>query len=162
MAMARTLGADVPVCIHCATTRMQGTGEILNPLRNFPETPIVLVYPGRASQTANVFKRYRGDFKEDLMMPDRFDHVRSLADFLKNTANDLHKAASEGVPGIDNAINALRLRDGCLLSRMSGSGSACFGLFEDENLAEKAAAEISESNPDWWVRAGWLGRPERY
>jgi 4-diphosphocytidyl-2-C-methyl-D-erythritol kinase len=162
MSLALKLGADVPACLSCITSRLEGTGEILSPLETFPEIPVVLVYPARASSTALAFSRYHGNFKEPADMPQGFENLDLLMRFLKTTNNDLHKAACESVPEIDNAINALRLQRGCALARMSGSGSSCFGLYEDGENAERAAAEILKSNPDWWVKAGWLGRIERY
>ena len=41
--MALELGADVPVCLHGKTTRMQGIGERLSLLQPLPKLPIVLV-----------------------------------------------------------------------------------------------------------------------
>jgi hypothetical protein len=35
-------------------------------------------------------------------------------------------------------------------------------LFDDEAKARKAAKSIAADNPDWWVKSGWLNRPERY
>ena len=162
MGLAQKLGADVPACLSCVTSRLEGTGEILTPLDPFPEIPVVLVYPARGSSTALAFTRYQGNFKPAADMPQGFENLDTLVKFLKTTGNDLHKAACESVPEIDNAVNALRLQRGCALARMSGSGSSCFGLYEDGESAERAAAEILKSNPDWWVKAGWLGRVERY
>lgn len=156
------LGADVPVCLSCVSTRMRGVGEILSPMQGFPEIPIVLIYPGKPASTARIFARYHNRYKEDLFMPDHFDHADQLCEFLKTTENDLYKAALDEVPEIENAINALRLQSGCMIARMSGSGSACFGLFEDKESAGLACAEIAKANPDWWVKSGFLGRPERY
>lgn len=38
MALAQRLGADVPACLSCVTSRMEGIGEILTPLGAFPST----------------------------------------------------------------------------------------------------------------------------
>jgi 4-diphosphocytidyl-2-C-methyl-D-erythritol kinase len=40
---------------------------------------------------------------------------------------------------------------------MSGSGSACFGLFDDGHAAAGAAEQATAAQPSWWVRAGALG-----
>ena len=78
------------------------------------------------------------------------------------THNDLTPAAIRLVPDIENALRALDTEEGCNFSRMTGSGSACFGLFESEALAQKAASKIAEHNPDWWVQYSCLGRSTRY
>jgi 4-diphosphocytidyl-2-C-methyl-D-erythritol kinase len=40
---------------------------------------------------------------------------------------------------------------------MSGSGSACFGLFQSARSAANAARVLSAARPDWWVHATTLG-----
>jgi 4-diphosphocytidyl-2-C-methyl-D-erythritol kinase len=39
---------------------------------------------------------------------------------------------------------------------MSGSGSACFGLFDSGRAAAAAAQRLAAGRPTWWVRAGLL------
>ena len=159
--MAR-LGADVPVCLHCKSARVRGIGDILDPVPHIPETPIVLIYPGKPCPTKDVFRRFTGAHKESIPLPAQFEDIDALAAFLENTQNDLLPAARDIVPAIDNALKALETQSGCRIARLSGSGSSCFGLFADDTHARKAADVLADENPDWWVRAGWLGRPERY
>jgi 4-diphosphocytidyl-2-C-methyl-D-erythritol kinase len=159
--MAR-LGADVPVCLSCKATRVRGIGDILDPVPQMPEIPIVLVHPGKPCPTPEVFARYTGQFKETLTLPQSFDTFDSLTTFLRQQDNDLYKSAYEVVPEINNVINVLSVQKGCALARLSGAGATCFGLFIDEHAARGAAKTIAMENPDWWVKAGWLNRPERY
>jgi len=46
---------------------------------------------------------------------------------------------------------------GCRLARMSGSGSACFGLFDDEGAAATGADRLAKAQTGWWVRASSIG-----
>lgn len=159
--MAR-LGADVPVCLSCKPSRVRGIGDVLDPAPAMNEIPVVLVHPARPCITANVFTAFGGKFKEPQTMPESLEDFDELVAFLKDQSNDLYEPACEIVPEIRNAINALNAQKHCALARLSGSGSTCFGLFPDENAAQQAASTIAGENPDWWVKAGWLGRPERY
>ncbi len=43
------------------------------------------------------------------------------------------------------------------VSRMSGSGATCFGLFESAQAASAAAAQLQSGHPAWWVKAATLG-----
>ena len=74
----------------------------------------------------------------------------------------LTRAASQLVPDIVTARDLLALQPGCRLARMTGSGATCFGLFDGDESAARAAENILTHNPQWWVRAGTLNRPERY
>lgn len=159
--MAR-LGADVPVCLSCAPSRVRGIGDVMDPVPGLPEIPAVLVNPGKPCPTGHVFSRFDGKFKEPMALPENMHHAESFIDFLRHQENDLTQPAKETVPEIANILNTLEAQKGCGLARMSGSGATCFGLFSDEIFARLAAQNIARENPDWWVKSGWLNRPERY
>lgn len=156
------LGADVPVCLPCKPARIRGIGDVLDPVPPMPEIPVVLVHPGKPCPTATVFSHFTGSFKEPQPMPENMENFGELISFLKKQGNDLYEPARQSVPEIDNVLNALNARKGCALARLSGSGATCFGLFETEAAAQAAAKAIAAENPDWWVKAGWINRPERY
>ena len=76
--------------------------------------------------------------------------------YLSELRNDLELPAFELIPNIKNVITLLN-NSGSSLSRMSGSGGTCFGLFADFELAKSAANNISTDNPNWWVQPVILG-----
>jgi 4-diphosphocytidyl-2-C-methyl-D-erythritol kinase len=78
----------------------------------------------------------------------------SLADNLVATINDLEPPARLLAPAITDALQALTATPDCRLARMSGSGATCFGLFDTEDAARRAAGRIGR--PDWWVWGGGL------
>ncbi len=160
--MMSRLGADVPVCFACQPKRIRGIGDVLDSVPHLPEIPIVLVNPLKQCATAEVFAFFSGAYKEPIPLPEDLGTYNSLISFLKEHENDLHKAACQIVPEIDNISNTLSSQKGCGLARLSGSGATCFGLFEDEAHAKMAVQNIRQDNPDWWVKTGWLNRPERY
>jgi len=157
-----SLGADVPVCFHARSARMQGIGDVLKDSPALPEIPIVMVYPSKPCVTADIFQRYTGGFRDVVAMPRDFGAQSDVVAFLKRCENALTQAAINIVPDIQNALMAVEAFDGCDLARMSGSGSCVFGLFENHSQANAAAKKILDANPDWWVRAGTLGNVERY
>ena len=53
--VARRLGADVPVCVDPRPRRMRGIGEMLSAPLSMPKLPAVLVNPGVALPTKDVF-----------------------------------------------------------------------------------------------------------
>lgn len=146
------LGADVPGCYLGCTARMQGIGEHITPMITFPEIHSVLIYPNCASNTSQVFKNFLQDFTPQMNCPDEFKDFQILIQFLKTTHNDLYHAACKNTPVITEAIEALELQISCVLARMSGSGSACFGIFMSAEAAKKAANAIQKIYPEWWVR----------
>jgi 4-diphosphocytidyl-2-C-methyl-D-erythritol kinase len=148
------LGADVPMCVYAKALRARGIGEILEPLSTIPPLPLVLVWPGRPLSTASVFARLRGVSNHPLpALSDAFPAVQDVADYLADTRNDLQAAAIEIEPAIGNVLETLAVTDQILFSRMSGSGSACFGMYPSKAQADAAARRIAAAHPGWWVRA---------
>ncbi len=80
-----------------------------------------------------------------------------LLDYLAREQNDLEPAAIKRAPVIAEVLAALRSLPGCRLARMSGSGSACFALFESSRAAMAAARTLSAARTDWWIRTSVLG-----
>ena len=70
---------------------------------------------------------------------------------LKKCKNSLTKAATDIAPTIFKALKMIEEQDGCHLSRMSGSGATCFGIFKDEISARRACDSITNNYPEWWV-----------
>lgn len=156
------LGADVPVCFESRTRFVAGAGENLSAPVTIPEIHAVLIHPRIRCNTKEIFKNYASAFNVPIDRPSGFKDQDSLITFLKTTQNELMPAAVRTAPEIRNALTQLEGTDGCRMARMSGSGSACFGLYATKGEAEKACADIKETNPDWWVRSTVLGQTERY
>jgi 4-diphosphocytidyl-2-C-methyl-D-erythritol kinase len=156
LAIAASLGSDIPVCIASEAAWMEGRGEILTALPPLPPAHIVLVNPGLSVATADVFRRLviRTDRKV-LAPPAAFQSLDALVAYLKATHNDLETPALAVAPAIGDVLAALA-REGAIFVRMSGSGATCFGLFETAAKAEHAAATIAKAQPAWWSHAGKL------
>lgn len=149
------LGADVPVCLAGKPARLRGIGEDMSALGGLPEMHIVLVNPGVEVPTPKVFKSLAK--KQNLPMPDALPHwpdAASLAAWLARQRNDLEGPARGYAPVIDTVLAAIAGQNGALLARMSGSGATCFGLFETNIAARRAADAIGKSQAQWWVASG--------
>jgi 4-diphosphocytidyl-2-C-methyl-D-erythritol kinase len=152
--LGASLGADVPMCVYSRALRATGIGEAIEPLSVLPPLPLVLVWPARPVSTASVFKRLHNVSNTPLPdLPESLPAVQDVADYLSGTRNGLQAAAVEVEPAIGKALEILAATDQCLLWRMSGSGSACFGLYSSKAEADAAAAVIGAAHPRWWVRA---------
>ena len=81
----------------------------------------------------------------------------ALLAWLTSERNDLEAAAIAIARPIADVLHAIAGLEGCRLTRMSGSGSACFGLFDSARAAAAAAQHLAAARSSWWVRAGLLG-----
>lgn len=155
-AMALRLGADVPVCLDRRPVRMTGIGESLAPLPALPPCGLLLVNPGVAVATADVFRTRSAAFSTPQDLPASWPDAAALARTLAALGNDLEAPAVALAPVIGHVLDALRALPGCLLARMSGSGATCFGLFAS---AAQAAAAAGALPPAWWRSSGPLYEP---
>jgi 4-diphosphocytidyl-2-C-methyl-D-erythritol kinase len=150
------LGADVPVCMAPRPARMRGIGEAVTWVEELPPLHAVLVNPGVAVSTPQVFARLAR--RKNPAMPDplpRFADAQALTGWLATQRNDLEPPARALAPEVDAALTALAGAPQCRLARMSGSGATCFGLFPDATAARNAAQALAR--PGWWVHATRLG-----
>ena len=154
--VAGGVGADVPVCVDPRPRRMRGIGEKLSEPLAIPKLAAVLVNPGVAVPTKDVFALL--GLEPGAAKPARRAGVlpRARGDliaFLAGERNDLEPAAIKLQPAIARVLMALRQEDGCDLARMSGSGATCFGLFTSSRAAAAAARHLAAARPRWWVKA---------
>ncbi len=151
------IGADVPVCLFGQAAFVGGIGERINRAPALPAAWLVLVNPGVALSTRAVFKAHQQINKGGGSGTGRFDDSPAtasvLAEILNTRKNDLGEAAIGLQPVIGDVLDALQGCEEVLLARMSGSGATCFGLFAEAGGAARAAAELSQRYPGWWVRA---------
>jgi 4-diphosphocytidyl-2-C-methyl-D-erythritol kinase len=152
--LARNLGADVPVCLLGQSVMMGGIGEDLQKTTTLPpDCHIVIVHPAVGVSTSAVFNMMSPPYTPPIESASEIRDVLDLVQALQQTRNDLMHPAIAIEPKILEVYRALTRQSGCLLARMTGSGSACFGIFADEETARAASFAIRHQEPKWWVRA---------
>lgn len=158
---ARVTGADVPVCLDPKPCLMRGIGDILSPPLVLPRFGMLIVHPGIGVSTKSVFGALGLAVGERCGVtlstpPEAADRSRLLA-WLASAPNDLEAPAIRVAPPIADVLAAIAELPGCRLARMSGSGSACFGLFDSARVAAAAATVLAAAHPGWWARSGLIG-----
>lgn len=156
---ASATGADVPVCLDPRPRLMRGAGEVLSAPLPLPPLAAVLVNPGVALPTRDVFDAFdRAQAGQTPQPgPPSFNARDELVAFVQTQPNDLEAAAISLQPAIGDALSALRGLPSCLLARMSGSGATCFGLFDTQAAASSAAGQLRAAHADWWIEETTLG-----
>lgn len=149
--LAAQLGADVPVCRFGKPAKVGGIGETISPAWGWPPTWLVLVNPRVPLSTADVFNAYNGRFRTS--KAETFSHgtFSDFTAFLSSQGNDLTDAACAAAPIVDEVLRELADLPHCALARMSGSGPTCFGMFETQDAADRAAAKLLQKRQTWWI-----------
>jgi 4-diphosphocytidyl-2-C-methyl-D-erythritol kinase len=154
---ARTTGADVPVCLDPRPRIMRGAGELLSAPIKLPALAAVLVNPGVALPTSEVFAAFDKTPATSRETLPSFDAQSDPLAFMQTQPNDLETAAISLQPEVGDVLSILRDLPSCRLARMSGSGATCFGLFDSPGAASSAATQLRAAHPRWWVEETTLG-----
>jgi 4-diphosphocytidyl-2-C-methyl-D-erythritol kinase len=97
--------------------------------------------------TGPVFRRFDEDHR-DAPAPAHPEilgqKIDDLASVLRASRNDLEPAALAIAPQIADLISSMRSDPGAMAARMSGSGATCFALFEEFDLAKRAAEKYEK------------------
>ena len=103
-AATAVLGADVPVCLGARPCRMSGIGSVLAEGLALPPIWVVLVNPGVAVSTPDVFRalQRRAEPPMPAVFPE-FSTARQLAGFLRVMRNDLDYGEKELEDWLDYA-----------------------------------------------------------
>ena len=143
--LALSLGADVPYCMDNDFCRVRGLGEDVQTLENAPKIPLVVacVSPGLSTQA--VFSNFDEAGDSPLNVPmEKLCGRLTAGDFRaadEISGNALERAAIRLLPAVADTMERMRAC-GSLYTRMSGSGSAVFGVFETADKAREAAQKI--------------------
>ncbi|MBY9065362.1 4-(cytidine 5'-diphospho)-2-C-methyl-D-erythritol kinase [Hyphomonas sp. WL0036] len=162
IALAPSLGGDVPVALSGLPALMRGEGERVIPCV-VPPVAALLVNPGVACPTGPIFRAYDaaggGAGFAETDPPADLQDAKQLVAWLRHQRNDLEAPAIALVPEIAAVLETLAAQPGVLLARMSGSGATCFAIFEAIAFAERAGV-VLKSQPatkTWWTAACRLG-----
>ncbi|MCQ2509974.1 MAG: 4-(cytidine 5'-diphospho)-2-C-methyl-D-erythritol kinase [Lachnospiraceae bacterium] len=147
MDRAVKIGADVPYCIMGGTALSEGIGEILSPLPAMPDCQILIAKPDIDVSTPFVYRNLKA--AELTWHPDidgMIDALRmqSLEGITDRLGNVLETVTIPAFPVISEIKETIR-QAGTMGVLMSGSGPTVFGIFNNQENAEKALQIMEES-----------------
>ena len=147
MDRAVNIGADVPYCIMRGTALAEGIGEKLTRIAQIPDCFVLIGKPGISVSTKMAYESLQLD--KISSHPDIDGMIRDIenGDLLTMTekmGNVFEPGIIEKYPVIGEIKNLME-DNGALKAMMSGSGPTVFGIFDDREKMEAAAAVLRES-----------------
>ena len=134
------IGADVPYCIMRGTALAQGIGEKLSQLPPMVKCPVLIAKPSVSVSTKFVYQNLKLD--ENTNHPDIDALISAIKkkDFPEICAKMGNVLESVTIPNypVIAEIKEKMMEAGAAHAMMSGSGPTVFGLFEDEETAQRA------------------------
>ena len=126
IALSLQLGSDCPFFIINQPCFASGRGEIIEPVRiNLSGLYIILVYPGISVSTAEAFSGIRPKMPAYSLREKIQEPLHTWKEWM---INDFEKTVFGRYPEIGK-IKGNLYDKGAEFAAMSGSGSACFGIF---------------------------------
>jgi 4-diphosphocytidyl-2-C-methyl-D-erythritol kinase len=148
--VANKVGSDVSIILKKKNSFLAGKkGKIVRSNKKF-KLNLLVVYPNIVCSTKKVFQNNR---KESSINPDNlFNSInrKNLIGFLTMEGNDLQETVIKLYPKVKKIINYIKSLNGCYFSRITGSGSACIGIFSNIKNANIAKRLIKIKYPNYW------------
>ncbi len=121
------LGSDCPFFISNVPCIGTGRGEILEPVDlNLAGYHVVLVYPGIIVSTADAFSGIKPGIPQHSVRSNIVEPIDTWKEWM---VNDFETSVFQKFPVIGK-IKVQLYEAGAVYASMSGSGSACFGIFK--------------------------------
>ena len=145
----KKIGSDLKLFFY-----EQGFLKNLRTINNFRrkyKLYFLLVYPNVKCSTPYVYskvKKYSSDLKYN------FSKINDKSKFIKSLTkknNDLQFIVEKKYPIIKKLIIEIGQKKGCYFSRMTGSGSVCYGVFKSQKTAKVALNGIKLKYPKYWA-----------
>ena len=155
MQEAGNLGSDVPFFLYGGTGHATGRGNVIEPLEDSPQKHLLVIKPNASISTAKAYLSLNraaltsSDSKPILFRSQASDYSASID--LNALHNDFEQVVFQLEPEIERAKIAL-LKSGAQAAMLSGSGSAVFGIFENQNAQERAIQAVE-------LETGWRAFP---
>lgn len=142
-------GSDIAFFFENHASIVKGRGEIIENFNEFAPISALLINPKIFISTQEIFKKFKGEFSpkistEKLLKKDVFY-------LLNNFSNDLEKPAIAKLETILEIIEILK-KSGAKIAKMTGSGSTCFGIFDNEKTLNSAAKSFTKNFPSFFVK----------
>ena len=150
IALAKKIGSDVPICLEKKNTFLTGKRDKMLRINNKFNLNLLIVYPNIICSTKKIYKRNRiNNSKGNEYYYNEKNRIK-LIHRLKNEKNDLEKIVIKIYPKIRKIINYIKSQKGCVFSRITGSGSACIGIFSNRLNTISAQKSIRSKYPKYW------------
>ena len=145
----KKIGTDFKLFFH-KQGFIKNLGSIIN-IKTKHKFFFVLIQPRVKCSTRQIYSKVKKYSKKTKLIKNKIVKKREFLNLLSKSRNDLQLIVEKKYPYLKKILNNLSDQKGCYFSRMTGSGSVCYGLFLDQNSAKKALNKLKNKYPKFWV-----------
>ena len=148
--LASQIGSDVPVNLERKNTFLTGKKDKILRFSQKFKLNLLIVYPNLICSTKKIYQKNKKISFSKRQPSFGAISNKKLINFLKSEHNDLEKTVIKIYPKVKKIINYIKSQKGCYFSRITGSGSACIGIFSNMKNAIYAQKLIKLKYPKYW------------
>ena len=109
-----------------------------------------MIYPKLKCSTKEIYSKFKNVSPKERYKIATFSNKKLLINYLINSKNDLQVVVEKKYPIVKDLLKDIKKEQGCYFSRMTGSGSVCYGLFNNQIKAKKALNNLKKKYPKFW------------
>ena len=109
-----------------------------------------MVYPKIGLSTKKVYSKVKKLSTRKIINLGKLKSRKIFKNLIIRSQNDLQSIVEKNHPSLKNLLTNISSEKGCYLSRLSGSGSTCYGLFNNENCSKAALRALRKRYPKFW------------
>ena len=150
---SKILGSDLKLFFKSKQILQKNLTNIQS-IKKKNQLHFIIVYPFFKCSTNEIYSKvssYKVIKKKNNY---NLNSKKKLVQLLKPKGNSLEKIVIKKFPIIKKILNELEQINSCQFSRLTGSGSACFGLFLTKKSAELGLKKIKKKFPKYWCVTG--------
>ena len=148
--LASQIGSDVPVNLERKNTFLTGKKDKILRFSQKFKLNLLIVYPNLICSTKKIYQKNKKISFSKRQPSFSTISNKKLINFLKSEHNDLEKTVIKIYPKVKKIIDYIKSQKGCYFSRITGSGSACIGIFSNMKNAIYAQKLIKLKYPKYW------------
>ena len=150
------IGADVEPLLNTNFKILYGANNKIIEFNKKPKFNVLLVYPNCFNSSKNIYLSNKIFSKrnnsEIFLLKKNVLNINYLFKFLNYKGNDLEQSAFKNNKTVLKVLTFLKKLKGCKLARMTGSGSACFAIFENNSQLTAAIFTLKKHYKSYWIR----------
>ena len=149
--IANQIGFDVASFLKKKNTYFTGNKREIIRFKNTFNLKVLIVYPNLICSTKKIYKKNKRFTQSRSKINFDTSSKKKLIKLLKNEKNDLEEIVVKTYPIIGKIIHLIASQKGCYFARLTGSGSACIGIFSNTKRANNAKILIKQKFPKFWL-----------
>jgi len=143
----KLIGSDLRLFFH-----KKGFLQNLRTIKTIKKQKLffLLSRPNIICSTKKIYSKVKKYSKKKKFNFQKMNNKKGFINYILEQNNELQSIVEEEYPSIKILLKDINTEKGCHFSRMSGSGSVCYGLFNNESNAKKALNKIKTKHPKFW------------